>query len=114
MHNNLLNFAEFERETIAARVADAFNTKARETGFYQGGKVQFGYVPERRNVGGKMGSVLVPSENAEAVRLAYELYQNPDTSLTDVIRYFRDNNVNTTRAAPRRNIVFYEQPPKIA
>ena len=40
MRNNLLNFAEFERETIAARVADAFQTKARETGFYQGGKVQ--------------------------------------------------------------------------
>lgn len=33
MRNNLLNFAEFERETIAARVADAFQTKARETGF---------------------------------------------------------------------------------
>ena len=32
MRNNLLNFAEFERETIAARVADAYNTKARETG----------------------------------------------------------------------------------
>ena len=47
MRNNLLNFAEFERETIAARVADAYNTKARETGFYQGGKV-YGYVPERR------------------------------------------------------------------
>lgn len=28
MRNNLLNFAEFERETIAARVADAFQTKA--------------------------------------------------------------------------------------
>lgn len=27
MRNNLLNFAEFERETIAARVADAFQTK---------------------------------------------------------------------------------------
>ncbi len=34
MRNNLLNFAEFERETIAARVADAFQTKARETVFY--------------------------------------------------------------------------------
>lgn len=31
MRNNRLNFAEFERETIAARVADAFQTKARET-----------------------------------------------------------------------------------
>ena len=35
MRNNLLNFAEFERETIAARVKDAYSTKAVETGFYQ-------------------------------------------------------------------------------
>lgn len=46
MRNNLLNFAEFERETIAARVADAFQTKARETGFYQGGKVQLAILPK--------------------------------------------------------------------
>lgn len=101
MRNNLLNFAEFERETIAARVADAFNTKARETGFYQGGKVQFGYVPERRTINGKTGSVLVPSANAEAVRIAYQLYQNPDTSLTDIVRYFVEHNVNTERKTSR-------------
>ena len=70
MRNNRLNFAEFERETIAARVADAFQTKARETGFHHGGKIQFGYISERRTVNGKTGSVLVPSENDEAVRLA--------------------------------------------
>ena len=27
MRNNLLNFAEFERETIAGRVADAYDTR---------------------------------------------------------------------------------------
>lgn len=101
MRNNLLNFVEFERETIAARVADAFQTKARETGFYQGGKVQFGYAPERRTINGKTGSVLVPSENAEAVRVAYDLYQNPDTSLNDIIRYFKEHNINTVRPEPR-------------
>jgi len=101
MRNNLLNFAKFERETIAARVADAFQTKARETGFYQGGKVQFGYTPERRTINGKTGSVLVPSENAEAVRVAYDLYQNPDMSLLKIIDYFKENNINVTRATPR-------------
>ncbi len=101
MRNNLLNFAEFERETIAARVADAFQTKARETGFYQGGKVQFGYVPERRTINGKTGSVLVPSENAEAVRVAYDLYQHPENSLTNIIKYLADNGINATRPAPR-------------
>ena len=42
MRNNLLNFAEFERETIAARVADAYSTRSKETGFYQGGKYIMG------------------------------------------------------------------------
>lgn len=101
MRNNLLNFAEFERETIVARVDDAFNTKARETGFYQGDKVQFGYMPERRTVNGKVGSILVPSENAEAVRVAYELYQNSENSLADVIRYLNEKGINASRKTPR-------------
>ena len=97
MRNNLLNFAEFERETIAARVADAYNTKARETGFYQGGKMYYGYDSERRTVNGKTGSVLVPSEQAESVRIAFQMYQNPDCSLKDIIEYFKDNDIVTRR-----------------
>ena len=97
MRNNLLNFAEFERETIAARVADAYNTKARETGFYQGGKMYYGYDSERRKVNGKTGSVLIPSEQAESVRIAFQMYQNPDCSLKDIIEYFQDNDIVTRR-----------------
>lgn len=96
MRNNLLNFAEFERETIAARVADAYNTKARETGFYQGGKIYYGYNSERRTVNGKIGSVLVPNEQAEVIRLAYELYKDNSMSLRGVIAYFRENKISTT------------------
>ena len=97
MRNNLLNFAEFERETIAARVADAYNTKARETGFYQGGKMYYGYDSERRKVNGKTGSVLIPSEQAESVRIAFQMYQSPDCSLKDIIEYFQDNDIVTRR-----------------
>ena len=93
MRNNLLNFAEFERETIAARVADAYNTKARETGFYQGGKMFYGYTSERRTINGKTGSVLVPSENAEAVIQVYEIYKDPQTSLSDVIAHLRKHDI---------------------
>jgi DNA invertase Pin-like site-specific DNA recombinase len=93
MRNNLLNFAEFERETIASRVADAYNTKSRETGFYMGGVMMFGYAPERKNINGKVGSVLIPSEQSDAVKLAYAMYQNPSCSLRDIIKYFRENDV---------------------
>ena len=91
MRNNLLNFAEFERETIAARVADAYDTRGRETGFYQGGLMNFGYFPVRMTVNGKKGSVLVPSEQAEALKLAYEMYAEPSISLRDILRYFKEH-----------------------
>jgi DNA invertase Pin-like site-specific DNA recombinase len=97
MRNNLLNFAEFERETIAVRVADAYNTKARETGFYQGGKMYYGYDSERRTVNGKTGSVLVPSEQAESVRIAFSMYQQLECSLKDIIEFFKGNEVVTRR-----------------
>ncbi|MBR1443943.1 MAG: recombinase family protein [Firmicutes bacterium] len=96
MRNNLLNFAEFERETIASRVADSYNTKARETGFYQGGFYYYGFMSERRTINGKTGSVLVPSPQAESVKIAYDLYKKNDVSLNDIIVYFRENNIDTT------------------
>ena len=91
MRNNLLNFAEFERETIAGRVADAYDTRGRETGFYQGGTMSFGYTTQRMTVNGKKGSVLVPSEQADALRLAYQMYAEPSTSLRDILTYFKEH-----------------------
>lgn len=96
MRNNLLNFAEFERETIAARVADAYATRAVETGFYQGGKKYYGFESERRTINGKTGSVLVPSDRANVIQIAYEMYKEPSVSLKDVIDYFRENGIETS------------------
>jgi hypothetical protein len=94
MRNNLLNFAEFERETIAARVTDAYNTRATETGFYQGGKRYYGFDSERRTINGKVGSVLVPNDKADVVKKAFEIYEVPSMSLADVMNYFVDNGIN--------------------
>lgn len=99
MRNTLLNFAEFERETIAGRVADAYNTRAQETGFYQGGKMYYGYQSERRMINGKMGSVLVPSDKADIVRTAYQLYASPENSLTDILFYFKDRGIELRQTA---------------
>ena len=94
MRNNLLNFAEFERLTIAGRVKDAYDTKARETGFYQGGKVYFGYESERKTVNGKTGSVLVPSPVAPTVAAMYDVYKQPTATLYDVVRHIQDNDLS--------------------
>ncbi len=103
MRNNLLNFAEFERETIAARVADAFRTRSIETGFYQGGKICYGYRSERRTVNGKNGSVLVPSDKAGCVTTAYQLYSKPDVSLSNIVKYFLDNGIEI-KVSPDKNM----------
>lgn len=97
MRNNLLSFAEFERETIAGRVADAYSTRGRETGFYQGGVMCFGYVPERMKVNGKNGSVLVPSEQAEALVKAYEMYSEQSVSLRDVLDFLNNGTMVVKR-----------------
>ena len=98
MRNNLLNFAEFERETIAARVKDAYSTKAVETGFYQGGKMFFGFQSSRQTINGKTGSVLVPSEAAQTVIAAYGIYKNPDTSLADVLNHIKEHKLPSSAA----------------
>ncbi len=108
MRNNLLNFAKFERETIAARVKDAYSTKAVETGFYQGGKMFFGFQSSRQTINGKTGSVLVPSEAAQTVIAAYEVYKEPGTSLLDVVNYIKAHDLPTssiTGNAPINRII---------
>jgi len=96
MRDMVIRFAQFERETIAARVADAYGTRSLETGFYQGGKVYYGYEPQRRTVNGKTGSVLVPSDKAEVIKTAYEVYKNPGVSLADIINHFRGRGISVS------------------
>lgn len=95
MRGIVLQFAEFERETIAYRVKDAYSLRARDTGFYLGGTMCFGYVPERRIVNSKTGSVLVPSEVAETVKIIFRLYSKPNTSLKDILTYIQEHNSKT-------------------
>ena len=55
--------------------------------------MQLGYDTERRNVNGKTGSVLVPSNTAKGIQIMFEKYAENDTSLRDVIDFLRDNNI---------------------
>lgn len=103
IRNSLLNFAEFERETIAARVADAYVTRSMDTGFYQGGKMYYGYVSERRTVNGKKGSVLVPSDKAKVIKSAFQIYKEPNASLAGVIDYFKSQGIEM-RVSPDKNM----------
>jgi DNA invertase Pin-like site-specific DNA recombinase len=89
----LMTFAEYERETIAARVKDAYD-KLRASGQYTGGQVPFGYMPVKLDGKGwgfepdpEYGPVV-----AEMVR-RYLAFQ----SLNVIARWLKDSGVPTSR-----------------
>lgn len=77
-------FAEFERETIAGRIRDNYAFKAHETGFWQGGKANFGYTAKRCVIDGRKGMVLFPDGEAADLERAFEMYAEKDTSYRTV------------------------------
>lgn len=89
MGNAMLNicivFAQLERETIQKRVADAYYSRSRK-GLYMGGPVPYGFRKTAAVINGVHTSVYEPvPEEAEIVRLIYEMYSEPYTSYGDVI-----------------------------
>lgn len=77
-------FAEFERETIGGRIRDNYAFKAHETGFWQGGKANFGYTAKRCVIDGRKGMVLFPGGEAADLERAFEMYAEKGTSYRTV------------------------------
>ena len=68
----------------------------------------FGFQSSRQTINGKTGSVLVPSEAAQTVIAAYEVYKEPGTSLLDVVNYIKEHDLPTssmTGNAPINRII---------
>ena len=83
-------FAQMERETIAARIKDAYNSRTRK-GYFGGGRIPFGYKKVPCVIDGKHTSKYeaVP-EPAEIIRMAYEIYSKPNTTLGDVLEAIQE------------------------
>lgn len=89
MLNICMVFAQLERETIQQRVTDAYYSRS-EKGFYMGGRVPYGFRLTESTVGGKRTKAYaVCEEEAEQLRLMYQLYADPHTSYGDIITYFQ-------------------------
>lgn len=97
MLNICIVFAQLERETIQMRVTDAYISRSRK-GFYMGGRIPYGYRKEPFMIEGKKTShyVIVPEE-AEVVKLVYNLYADPQTSYGDIVKYLEENGIANTR-----------------
>ena len=94
MLNICIVFAQLERETIIKRVSDAYHSRTRK-GIRMGGKTPYGYKLEPFTIQGIATNKLVADPDAaNNVRLMYEMYSQPQTSLHDVARYFAENNIS--------------------
>jgi len=88
MLNICIVFAQLERETIQKRVTDAFYSRCQK-GFSMGGRTPYGFRREPTIIDGVNTKMMVAEpEAAGHVRLIYEMYADPQTSLGDIVRYF--------------------------
>ena len=90
-------FAELERETIQARVIDAYLARSRQS-FYMGGRIPYGFKQEPYIINGINTSWYAPvQEEIEHMQIIYGEYAKPSMSLSDVIKYLRDNKIRKKR-----------------
>lgn len=97
MLNICIVFAQLERETIQQRVIDAYASRSKK-GFYMGGKIPYGYKKVPITMGGVKTSMyeIVPEE-AEDIRLIYQMYSSPSVTLGDVRRELEKRGINVNR-----------------
>jgi DNA invertase Pin-like site-specific DNA recombinase len=87
MLNICIVFAQPERETIQKRVADAYYSRTRK-GFRMC-RAPYGYTTEAWTIQGINTTRLTADPvTADNVRLMFEMYAEPQTSLGDLTRYF--------------------------
>lgn len=97
MLNICIVFAQLERETIQMRVMDAYLSRSNH-GFYMGGPVPYGFALEPYMLQGKKTSKYVPvPEEARVVRLAFEMYADPQTSFGDIVNAFFEQGIRNRK-----------------
>ncbi len=97
MLNICVVFAQLERETIQQRVIDAYASRSKK-GFYMGGKIPYGYRKEPMTIDGVKTSMYVQEpDEADDIRLIYEMYSVPSATLGDVLRALTARGLNTNR-----------------
>lgn len=86
-------FAQLERETIQQRVTDAYHSRSKR-GFYMGGRIPYGFeLVDAQIEGIRTKKYQVVEREAEIIKLIYELYAQPQTSLGDVVRELGSRNI---------------------
>lgn len=93
MLNICIVFAQLERETIQKRVTDAYYSRSQRD-FKMGGKPPYGFHSEPVKMDGINTKKLVANpEEAEHIRLIFEMYADPKTSYGDITRHFATQGI---------------------
>ena len=93
MLNICIVFAQLERETIQKSVADAYFSRSQRS-FYMGGRIPFGFRLVPTTIDGvKTAMYEAEPEQAQQVKLIYELYSHPECSYGDIIRHFQERQI---------------------
>ncbi len=99
MLNICIVFAQLERETIQKRVTDAYYSRCKR-GFYMGGRIPYGFNKTDTIIDGVKTSMYIPiNEETEQIKIMFSMYKNPENSLGDIIRFFKDNNIKHLRGS---------------
>lgn len=99
MLNICIVFAQLERETIQKRVADAYFARSQKS-FYMGGRIPYGFRKKPAVIDGIHTSMYeIEPEEAEQVKLIYELYAQRSCSFGDIITKFNEMGI-TKRGKP--------------
>lgn len=97
MLNICIVFAQLERETIQKRVTDAYFSRIRK-GFYMGGRVPYGFNKVDTVIQGvKTFMYEINHDEAEHIKLMFEIYSQFSTSYSDILRYFEEHNIYNLR-----------------
>ncbi|MHC1723943.1 MAG: recombinase family protein [Aminipila sp.] len=97
MLNICVVFAQLERETIQARVADAYSARSK-MGLFMGGRIAYGFVLKPAVINGIHTSMYEEEEiEAEHIKLIFSLYAQPQNSFGDVVRFLVENNIKNNR-----------------
>jgi len=93
MLNICITFAQLERETIQKRVTDAYYSRSQR-GFKMGGKAPYGFHTEPIKMDGiNTKKLVVNPDEAEHIKLIFEMYAEPRTSYGDITRHFAEQGI---------------------
>jgi DNA invertase Pin-like site-specific DNA recombinase len=99
MLNICIVFAQLERQTIQKRVADAYVSRSR-AGFNMGGPDPYGFMREPYKINGINTARYIPrDEEVKHMEIIFDMFSKPNTSLGDIVKYFKNNKIKKLRGA---------------